>query len=771
MRKKILHLALTGALLPITHIAAADDQPTAAASAATPAAANETPTVLPTVEVKEVSAVSVGRGSNVEKMDVSTTIVSREQIQNAPEYNLDQILNRVMGVWTSSVPANQADPTGTVVGMRGMGNTGGEKVLVMVDGVPVNDGYFKTVDWSQIPKDTIERVEIIRGGGGAALWGNLAMGGVINVITREPDDKSRIGFGYGSFNTKKGDASTTLFKNDVLKVGVSYNVIESDGYNTAPKYDQVTPNLVASNTRTHNVLLSNYLTPTANSKFFVKFGFHELLQDQITQANMNNQWYKYDYRGGGEIKFSENRSLNINSFFNYSSMDKVNGSLSSPTGTVNYTLPVANLANSVAYDNQREAMNYQTYGGSVFMQDKFQGSWGELKDVKYGFDARGITTADTNNILKEVGVTANTYVTGTYDMGGVNNFEGIFAQGTYSPRDTPLDVTLGLRQDWYQANTVKSNFQRGGTASLPPSISGVGNQQSQSFDQFNPRLGLKYSFANGIDLRGAVYRNYAAPGMNQLYRTFASGSTVTIGNNTLTPESSFGQEIGIDFNAKTVRTRFTLYHVGVDNLMQSTALCGASGTPACASNSATQAIASNYGVSAVKEVMNVGTGTMEGGEVFAEWDATDKLTLNASAERTIAFIDQFNSQFAALNSANQLAMTSRQLPNVPTLMLLFGGKYRATDDLQLGFSVKSWPKYYTTTLTTQANLYSNTVQNSGATTADLWANYQAFKGFDLYVTAQNVSNATYIQTNTNGTGAAAVMGMPRNVFGGFRYTF
>ena len=489
----LLNLALTAILTPGAELLAADDQ----------AAADQNIPVLEPVEVKEVSAVSVGRGSNVEKMDVSTTVLSREQIEKSPEYNLDQILNRVMGIWTSSVPANQADPTGTVVGMRGMGNTGGEKVLVMVDGVPVNDGYFKTIDWSQIPKDTIERVEVIRGGGGAALWGNLAMGGVINVITREPDEKVRFGFGYGSFNTKKGDVSGTLFKNDVLKVGVNYNVIDSDGYNTAPKYDQVTNNLVASATRTHNVLLSNYITPTANSKFYIKFGFHELLQDRITQANMNNQWYKYDYRGGGEIKLTDTRSLNVNSFFDYSSMDKVNGSLSSPTGAVAYTQPVANLANSVAYDNQKEAMNYQSYGGSLFMQDRFNGGWGELKDVKYGFDARGITTADTNNIFKQISASSpGVYTTGIYNMDGVNNFEGIFAQATYSPNDIPFDATLGLRQDWYQANTVHSNFDRGGTATLPPHINGLGNQQSQSFDQFNPRLGLKYSFENGIDFAG-----------------------------------------------------------------------------------------------------------------------------------------------------------------------------------------------------------------------------------------------------------------------------
>ena len=70
--------------------------------------------------------------------------------------------------------------------MRGFGQSNGEKVLVMVDGVPMNDGMFKTIDWNLVPRDTIEKIEIVRGGGAGAMWGNLAEGGVINIITFIP---------------------------------------------------------------------------------------------------------------------------------------------------------------------------------------------------------------------------------------------------------------------------------------------------------------------------------------------------------------------------------------------------------------------------------------------------------------------------------------------------------------------------------------------------------------------------------------------------------
>ena len=40
----------------------------------------------------------------------------------------------------------------------------------MMDGVPINDPFFRTVDWTQISKNNIERVEVIRGGGATSLW-------------------------------------------------------------------------------------------------------------------------------------------------------------------------------------------------------------------------------------------------------------------------------------------------------------------------------------------------------------------------------------------------------------------------------------------------------------------------------------------------------------------------------------------------------------------------------------------------------------------------
>ena len=120
-------------------------------------------------------------------------VMTREQIQAMPETGVDQIVNRIPGIWTCTIPTGQLHPTGQPVNIRGFGTSTTINTLVMVDGVPINDPYFRTIDWSAIPKNSIERIEVIRGGGATSLWGNMAMGGVINIVTREPDQDRRGG--------------------------------------------------------------------------------------------------------------------------------------------------------------------------------------------------------------------------------------------------------------------------------------------------------------------------------------------------------------------------------------------------------------------------------------------------------------------------------------------------------------------------------------------------------------------------------------------------
>lgn len=54
---------------------------------------------------------------------------------------------------------------------------------MLVNGLPINSGFFGNVAWNRAPKETIEHVEVVRGAS-SSLFGSFAMGGVVDVVTR-----------------------------------------------------------------------------------------------------------------------------------------------------------------------------------------------------------------------------------------------------------------------------------------------------------------------------------------------------------------------------------------------------------------------------------------------------------------------------------------------------------------------------------------------------------------------------------------------------------
>jgi len=132
-----------------------------------------------------------------------TTVIDREEIENAPASNgLPDLLRRYVGVNNSS-DNNGRDE----VVMRGLGNG---YVLMLVNGKRVSSssalwrgGDF---DFHSMPLSAIERIEIVRGPM-SALYGSDAMGGVVNIITREPEDgkwTGSIGADYRYVDSGKG---------------------------------------------------------------------------------------------------------------------------------------------------------------------------------------------------------------------------------------------------------------------------------------------------------------------------------------------------------------------------------------------------------------------------------------------------------------------------------------------------------------------------------------------------------------------------------------
>ena len=154
------------------------------------------------------------------------TIVTQEEIQAKGANTVAEALRGVPGL-----TVNYMDGADVVFDLRGSGATAKSNTLVLLDGVPMNapDGLYNT---SQIPVSQIEKIEVIPAGG-AVMYGDGTTGGVINIITKSPENRKNYGSingEVGSWDTRRENVNYGTKIGDKLLFDMSYSYSESDGY-------------------------------------------------------------------------------------------------------------------------------------------------------------------------------------------------------------------------------------------------------------------------------------------------------------------------------------------------------------------------------------------------------------------------------------------------------------------------------------------------------------------------------------------------------------
>lgn len=679
--------------------------------------------------------VSAGRGSALDKLDVSTTLMTREQIQALPETGVDQIVNRIPGVWLPNIPTGQLHPTAQPVNIRGFGTSTTINTLVMVDGVPINDPYFRTINWSAIPKNSVERIEVIRGGGATSLWGNMAMGGVINIVTREPTKmEASADVSYGSYNSATAEVAGSVLVNDNVKLGMSYNHGQSSGYNLTPaQYQNV--NLVPTASKADNVAASVFLTPSDKLKVFAKAYLNQTYEDGLVWTFAHNNWSTWRLLLGAAYQIDEQSSINVSGWVAGGSFGTIN------VASGAYTLNNINATNQ--FVSQIEASPNADQGGSIF----YEANVGPLRDVKIGVDARRILITDYNSLF----ASATSHPT-TFVVNGEHRLQGLFTQGTWRFTGVPIDVTVGVRGDFWQAMNASVLTQNSGTLNVVP------NASASSFD---PRAGVKFYASDELVLRGAIYRNFSAPGMNQMYRVFAAGTGFTTINPNLQPMTNFGQEVGFDFDWKGFTLSGTYFNNNLNNFIDFVTVCNTN--PACAAPFVSAAGLSPA-FTTVRQYQNIGNATFQGFELIATWQPFEQLRLMGSFTNTVAYLT------SSTNPA--LVRTGVQLGQVPNYMFTAGVEWRPIENLVLTASMKSFPPYWNDTNHTQLN--------DGASLVDLGVRWSPAKDVDIYGSILNLTNVQYLaqgytltsfEGSTVNASAIPQLGMPLTAIAGMRVRF
>jgi len=187
-------------------------------------------------EVPEVQVTATRVEVPVEHVGDDVDIITQEEIKKYGFTSVADVLKYVAGVHISS---NGGFGQTASVYMLGLPT---KHILVMIDGVPINDpsSVDSQANFAYIDLNNVERIEVLKGAQGA-LYGSEAIAGVINIITKKPQTgvHGSAHVEAGSFKTKKyGATLSTKTENYSLKV--SHNVVDTDGFTAqAPKGEDI----------------------------------------------------------------------------------------------------------------------------------------------------------------------------------------------------------------------------------------------------------------------------------------------------------------------------------------------------------------------------------------------------------------------------------------------------------------------------------------------------------------------------------------------------
>lgn len=157
---------------------------------------------------------------------VATSVVTQQQMRRSGAVDAGDALESVPGVFVDEYETASRGGPGSGVNLQGLPT---DRILVLIDGQRV-PWTMRAPDLELIPTELIRRIEVVKGPS-SSLYGSDAVGGVINILTREPGDDptAELSLSGGSFNTYKGNAFHAWSAGGAGWV-INFNREQSDGW-------------------------------------------------------------------------------------------------------------------------------------------------------------------------------------------------------------------------------------------------------------------------------------------------------------------------------------------------------------------------------------------------------------------------------------------------------------------------------------------------------------------------------------------------------------
>jgi outer membrane receptor protein involved in Fe transport len=470
----------------------------------------------------------------------SVNVMGREQIRQTPAVAADDVLRQLptfsLFRRSSSISAH---PTSQGVSLRGIGPSGVSRTLVLLDGIPFNDPFGGWVYWTGLPLEGAERIEVVDGPS-SSLYGSYALGGVINIMTVPAARRTvELRTQYGNRSSPKLDfrASDVWGK---LGVSVQGSLFDTDGYqNVAPEERGAVDTRVGVSFRNFSVKAEYDASERVN--LFVRTGYfdEERQNGKISTftpftEEMNDTSWKYT-SGGIRVRLPDSSDLQATVFTDFKTFRS--NFLAVPPSTpprnigrvsLNQRVPTDAVGTTVQWSRTFAAMHLVTAGADW--------RWVDGDSEEDGLDA----TTGTQLVRRRV-------------SGGTQQSAGFFVQDLITPRPD-LTFTIGARVDRWRNYDGHNRLTDLATGNVTDPV-----LEDRDDTAVSPRVGAHYRVTDRVAIWGDLATGFRAPTLNELYRQFQLGATLTLANNLLGPERLVGGEAGVSVAAMdnlTLRSTF-----------------------------------------------------------------------------------------------------------------------------------------------------------------------------------------------------------------------
>lgn len=495
--------------------------------------------VAPAGLLETVTVTPARNEERIGNIPASINVLDESEIENSPAVVADDVLRQIptfsLFRRTSSLSSH---PTAQGVSLRGIGPSGVSRTLVLVDGVPFNDPFGGWVYWTRVPLEGVDRIEVVDGAS-SSLYGNFAMGGVINIVgTRAARRALDMRAQYGNRNSPKVD----FFGSDVWgKVGVAVegSFFDTDGFPTVIESERrpsdVNPGpgvdtRAAVNFQNVNVKLD--YTPRSGFNAFLRAGRFSEERDNGKASTIDgtpeaNSTHWTSVAGGVRLLLPDTSDLQARVFTDFETFRS--NFLAVPG------LPQVTIPRSLG----RMTLNQRVPSKSVGGMAQWARPIGTEHYFTAGTDFRWVDGDSEEDALDQ---TRGQTVTLRRISGGTQRSLAAYVQDVFTPTSKTV-LTVSARVDsWrnYDAHNLETN--------LPAGTPGAGDRPTipDTKDTVaSPRLAALYHLTDRATVWGDLSWGFRAPTLNELYRQFRVGAVLTLANDQLGPERLTGGEVGL----------------------------------------------------------------------------------------------------------------------------------------------------------------------------------------------------------------------------------